>query len=249
MVAEHSCGDPAGSVCPVIVGLPLPTSGWNARCAVTKPLVVQIAGADFAWTPTRFGTVHVGGAVGSCDGVGMGVDVGTGVCVGVAGGAVGPTVGSTPPPGVPAIAPLRIGNDADALTGIELPRRLLISGGINEKRRVIETMTGEPISVPLGKEGVGVAGNEQLLPPASAVIRRANSVWAAAFAGACHAYGFSDAKFAASRAAFVSVTQPRKTRPKSTPKRIRSRTTGAVIANSTRLWPRGSRQSRRPVGR
>src|SRR4051794_31011435 len=236
MVAEHSCGDPAGSVCPVIVGLPFPTSGWNARCAVTNPLVVQIAGADLAWTPTRFGTVHVGGAVGSCDGVGMGVDVGTGVCVGVAGGAVGPTVGSTPPPGVPAIAPLRTGNDADALTGIELPRRLPISGVISEKRQVIETMTGEPISVPLGKLGVGVvAGNAQLLPPASALISRANSVCAAAFAGACHAYGFSDAKFAASRAAFVSVTQPRKTRPKSTPKRIRSSTTGAVMANSTRL--------------
>src|SRR5262249_25307391 len=124
----------------------------------------------------------------------------------------------------------------DALTLIALPSRLLSSGVISENRQVIETVAGEPISVPDGNVGVGSGlGIVQLIDEDSALISRANSAWALRLPGAVHAFGVIPAKLAASRVAFVSVTQPMKTRPKSMPNRIMSITTGKVMANSTRL--------------
>ena len=101
--------------------------------------------------------------------------------------------------------------------------------------QVMDTTAGDPTSVPFGKAGFGrTAGSVQLISSDSALMRRANSARAAGLPGALQASGFIAAKLAASRTAFVSVTQPRKTRPKSTPKRIISITTGKLIANSTR---------------
>ena len=124
-----------------------------------------------------------------------------------------------------------------------------MSGVISENSQVIATTAGDPMAVPFGNVGSGsVAGRVQLIAAASAVIRRSYSAWAARLPGAAQAVGLMAAKLAASRTALVSVTQPRKTRPKSTPNRTISMTTGKLIANSTRPWPRGSSRKRRRPG-
>src|SRR6185369_9624894 len=143
--------------------------------------------------------------------------------------------------------PLRIGNDADALTLIAFPRTFLMIGVIREKRHVTATVAGEPISWPAGKVGVGSGfGSVQLIAAASALISRTYSAWAEVLPGDVHAFGLMAAKLAASRMALLRVTQPMNTRPKSMPNRIISITTGKAMANSTMLWPRGSRPRRRP---
>src|SRR6185369_15865678 len=101
------------------------------------------------------------------------------------------------------------------------------------------TTAGEPRDRPLGYVGSGsVAGIVQLMSWTSALIIRRYSAWTVRSTGDWNALGLSAAKLAASRTALLSVTQPRNTRPKSTPKAIISMTTGNAIANSTRPWPR-----------
>jgi hypothetical protein len=137
------------------------------------------------------GTVHIGTGVGAGVGVGGGVMLGAGVGEG---DGEGVAVGSADDTGIPAITPLRIGNDADELTEIGVPMRLLITGVINENRHVIATIAGEPMSVPFGKVGAGrVAGIVQLIPDDSAPISRTYSGCDAAVAGVPQAVGYKAA--------------------------------------------------------
>src|SRR5262245_60277519 len=124
--------------------------------------------------------MHVG------TGVPVGATVGAAVVGGVVGGAaVGAWVTTGPAENVgrpvvicvPPIRPLRIGNEAEALTLIASPSMLLMSGVISENRHVTATTVGDPTSVPVGKVGAGrVSGRAQLIWSDSLVISRSYSV-------------------------------------------------------------------------
>jgi hypothetical protein len=232
------------------------TSGLKIRLEGTNPASCQVFDAWVLWTLINDGTTHNGTGVGVGAGVGVGVGVGAGVGVGVGvgtgfgvgvgagvgvgvGTGVGVGDGDGVTSGIPSMMPLRIGKAAVALTVIGVPTSLPMTGVMSENPQVILTTTGDPTPVPLGKLGAGTGfWRVQFTPAASLRTRFEYAVCTLRFAGAVQASGFIAAKLAASRVALLSVSQPRKTRPKSTPNRTRSRTNGMVRANSVRLWPR-----------